>query len=244
MIYSQFQPHSSLSNYIDAYWTAKGNSKRPVIEKILPDGCIDIIFNLGDECSTDNGNLVMKSEGIYLVGTMTRFKETLVNADTNLLGIRFKPGAASAFISFSPLYQITNRTVELEKSFSFDAKKIIQNPLHYLDCYFNNELKAPNFYLLEVIETIRQSKGQIKVGALMQKHFTTSRQLERAFRQHVGVTPKDYINLVRYQNAMIAVRQRMPNQSLLSIAVDFGYYDHSHLTNEFKRYGGAAPTLA
>lgn len=166
MIYSQVQPHASLSNYIDAYWTAKGDAKTNTVEKILPDGCIDIIFNFGDECFTDNSMFAMKSEGTFLVGTMTRFKEVLMNAETNLLAIRFKPGAVSAFHKFPSLHEVTSQTIELDKSLPFDTKKLIHGTADYLNHYFLGKLKNPNHFLLQVIETIRNRKGQIKVDLI------------------------------------------------------------------------------
>lgn len=166
-----------------------------------------------------------------------------MHAEINLLGIRFKPAAISAFHKFTCLHEITNQTVELEQSFSFDTKKIFQDHTYYLNQYFTDKLKKPNHFLLQVIETIKECKGQVKVDALAKKHFTTVRQLERSFKQFVGAGPKEFINLVRYQNAMCAVQRRKPDQSLLSIAIDHGYYDHAHLTDEFTRYNGVAPTL-
>ena len=59
------------------------------------------IFNLGEDCITDNGRYTLQNEKIYLVGTMINFKETRMNSETNLLGIRFKPAAFSAFYKFS-----------------------------------------------------------------------------------------------------------------------------------------------
>ena len=108
MKYSQADPDKSLASYIDAYWTAKGDLVNTVTEKILPDGCIDIIFNLGADCITDNGASNMQGEKAYLVGTMTRFKETLMHNETNLVGVRFKPGGFSAFYKFASLHEVTS----------------------------------------------------------------------------------------------------------------------------------------
>src|SRR5689334_8550633 len=108
MKYSQENPDKSLAGYIDAYWTAKGDSINTFTEKILPDGCIDIIFNLGSDCLTDNGEFNMRGEKVYLVGTMTRFKETRMHSETRLIGVRFKPAGFSAFHRFSSLHEITD----------------------------------------------------------------------------------------------------------------------------------------
>jgi len=242
MQYSEIEPHLTLSNYVGAYWTACGSSKKPTVEKILPDGCVDIIFNLGNDCYTENGTFLMKSEGVYLVGTMTRFKETEMDSSTKLLGVRFKPGAISVFFKLPSLYEITNQTVDLE-FYDFDLKKLTQSPFEFLNQELIKNLKRPNHNLLEQIRTINHSKGQVKIEKLAFIHCTTVRQLERSFKQNLGVSPKEFVNLVRYQHTAKAIEQRKSSQSLLSIAYDFGYYDHSHLTNDFKRYIGCAPSI-
>ncbi len=243
MQYLEVTPHPTLSNYVDAYWTAGGSSTQHSIEKILPDGCVDIIFNLGDDCYTDNGTFLMKSEKTYLVGTMTKYKETEMDDKTKLLGVRFKPGGVSAFFKFVSLSEITNQTIELGKSLGLDLRKLIKSPFERLNQELARNLNKPNHYLLMQIQTIKKSKGQIKIQELASIHCTTVRQLERNFREHLGVTPKEFANLVRYQNAMKAIEQRKSNESILSIAFDYGYYDHSHLTNDFRRYIGCAPTF-
>jgi len=243
MKYSEAAPHPALSKYVDAYWTATGNSKTVAVEKILPDGCVDIIFNVGNDCYTDNGAVLMKNDKTYLVGTMTRFKETEMDSSTRLLGVRFKPGTFLAFFKFAPLCEIANRTVELDARFSLNTNNRIKSPFKLLDKFLFKNLKNPNQQLLEQVQTIQKSKGQVKIEELASIHFTTVRQLERNFKHHLGITPKEFVNLVRYQNVKAAIEQRKPGQSLLSIAFEFGYYDHAHLTNHFRQYNGSTPSV-
>ena len=243
MKYSEAAPHPALSKYVDAYWTATGNSKTVAVEKILPDGCVDIIFNVGNDCYTDNGAVLMKNDKTYLVGTMTRFKETEMDSSTRLLGVRFKPGTFLAFFKFAPLCEIANRTVELDARFSLNTNNRIKSPFKLLDKFLFKNLKNPNQQLLEQVQTIQKSKGQVRIEELASIHFTTVRQLERSFKQHLGITPKEFVNLVRYQNVKAAINQRKPGQSLLSIAFEFGYYDHAHLTNHFRHYNGSTPSV-
>jgi len=243
MKYSEATPHPALSKYVDAYWTATGNSKTFTVEKILPDGCVDIIFNVGNDCYTDNGTVLMKNDKAYLVGTMTRFKETEMDSSTSLVGIRFKPGTFLAFFNFAPLCEVADRTVELDARFSFNTNKLIKSPFEFLDKLLFKNLKSPNEQLLEQIQTIQKSKGQVKIEELASMLFTTARQLQRNFKHHLGITPKEFVNLVRYQNVKAAIEQRKPGQSLLSIAFDFGYYDHAHLTNHFRQYNGNVPSV-
>lgn len=242
MVYFESAPHPALSGYVDAYWTATGSSKILTKEKILPDGCVDLIFNLGDDCYTENRSFLMKNEKAYLVGTMTRFKETEMDINTRLLGIRFSPGSFLAFFNYTPLYEIANRTVEMDCMLSINAE-LVKSPFEFLNQLLLKNLKNPNRQLLDQIQTIQQSKGNIKIEKLASLHFTTVRKLERNFNHWLGISPKEFVNLVRYQNAKAAIDQRKPDQSLLSIAVDFGYYDHAHLTNQFSRYMGSSPSV-
>ena len=242
MIYNQFTPHSDLTNYIDAYWTVKGDKKELTTEKILPDGCVDLIFNLGEDCNTDNGKFTMKTDKTYLVGTMTSFKDTNMNLETYLIGIRFKPAAFSAFYKFSALHEVTNMTVEFEKVLSPDLNKIIKYSTAYLDHFFLKRLALPKHNLLNVIADIQFHKGQMNVQDLAKRQFTTVRQLERSFKMQLGISPKDFIKLVRFQFAIELIKRKTTNQSLLDIAFHCGYYDHAHLTNEIKHFTGTSPS--
>ena|SRR5688572_17624546 len=182
MIYNQFAPHPDLVDYIDAYWTVTSDRNEPVVEKILPDGCVDIIFNLGEDCHTDSNRFIMQNDKAYLVGTMTRFKETHMNAGTKLLGIRFKPAAFSLFYKFSSLHEVTDQTVEFEKKLAPDLAKTVRHSTAYLNHFFLNRLSRPKHKLMPVIEDIQQQKGQLDVHTLAKRHFITTRQLERHFK--------------------------------------------------------------
>jgi AraC-like DNA-binding protein len=66
--------------------------------------------------------------------------------------------------------------------------------------------------------------------------------LERNFKTHIGIAPKEYSNIVRFQNALAKIKNSDQGKSLLDIAFECGYYDHSHLTNEIKRNTGLTPS--
>ncbi|WP_390937226.1 helix-turn-helix domain-containing protein [Parapedobacter soli] len=96
--------------------------------------------------------------------------------------------------------------------------------------------------LQAVINDIHSANGQISVYDLSKRHCTTVRQLERIFKKNIGISPKEYSNIIRFQNALRIIRNSDKNRSLLDIAFECGYYDHSHLTNEIKRNTGLVPS--
>ena len=72
MHYTRYSPAPRLMPYIDCYWHVRGQGAAAQQERILPDGCVDIIINIGENFHTDS--MVMTYENVYIVGTMTHCK--------------------------------------------------------------------------------------------------------------------------------------------------------------------------
>jgi hypothetical protein len=138
MIYKQVKPSSNLTDYIDAFWVVEGAAEQVHATSILPDGCVDLIFNLGDDCKTDNG--ILENGKTYLVGTMTTSQKKILNTEHKLMGVRFKPGAFPFFYNYTSLDQVTNQIIEFEKALSPDINKLKQYSVSYLNNYFLNRM--------------------------------------------------------------------------------------------------------
>jgi AraC-like DNA-binding protein len=240
--YQQFIPDPALSSYIDAYWKVTGDGEKPATERILPDCCIDIIVNLGPDFVSDSNGFKMENEKAYLVGTMIRYKETIREADTHLVGIRFKPGAFNHFYRLGSLHELTDQITEFEKQLKPPIHLSTRDLFRNLDRYFLARFSPGRSSIIPIIADIKKKMGIISVIDLAKNHFTTERQLQRLFKKEMGIGPKDFINFVRYQFAIQAIRTVDPTKSLFDIAFDTGYYDHAHLTNEIKKYAGIPPS--
>jgi AraC-like DNA-binding protein len=234
MAYTSISPHPELASYIDAYWSVKGSGEENTTSRILPDGCVDIIFNIGEDADS------MQSGRAYLVGTMTRPFDSEVTPGTRLLGIRFRPATFSAFYRFSSLHEITDDAVECEKGLA-PALSVLRDPVAGLNAFFLGKLSLPKHVLFPVLEDIHRHHGLVRVEELAKRHFITVRQLERNFKYHIGVSPKEFINQVRFRHALHVIRHKEPDDALADVADACGYYDHAHLTNEIRRYTGAPP---
>ena len=57
----------------------------------------------------------------------------------------------------------------------------------------------------------------------------------------IGISPKEFVNQERFRYTLKRVHRRRPGETLSDIASECGYYDHSHLVHEIKRYTGAVP---
>jgi len=90
--------------------------------------------------------------------------------------------------------------------------------------------------LNSAVELINQTKGQASVANVIREIGVNYKWLERKFSIHLGLTPKEYIQLQRFVSAYINLHNE-PND-LLSVAIASGYYDYNHFLKEFKDFTG------
>ncbi|WP_343706873.1 helix-turn-helix transcriptional regulator [Flavobacterium sp.] len=238
----KIKPCKELEPYIHFFWELKGNLYKSQQERVYPDGCSGIIINLGNSCLTDNGSLFLEFGKTYAVGAMNSYKDSLIDMDTHLVGACLKPAAFANFYSYDPQSILINNTVEFEKSNSFHTDTVFEKSFDYFNRFYLDRLKNKNIPLQSVINDIDLANGQISIYELAKKNCTTVRQLERNFKKYIGLSPKEYSNIIRFQNALNIIKKTNQDRSLSDIAFECGYYDHSHLSNEIKRNTGLSPS--
>lgn len=242
MKYTETKPCSELQAYIHCFWELTGGDNDKKWERNFPDGCSGLVMNLGNTCITDNGAVRMDFGKTYAVGTMTSYKDSFIEGDTRLFGVCLKPATFANFYNFIPQNQLTDQTIQLEQSKSFNIAKLTNRPIEYLNTFFACRLNTQNELLMSVINDINQSHGQLSILEIAKKNFVTVRWVERNFQMFIGLTPKQYSNIVRFQRVLSKINNSTNKQSLLDIAIDCGFYDHSHLTNEIRKNTGLAPS--
>ncbi|SIS97778.1 Helix-turn-helix domain-containing protein [Zobellia uliginosa] len=243
MVYKEVNPSHNLQNEIHNYWELRGDTSSNHWERIFPDGCPGLIMNLGDSCTTDNGAVKMEHGKTYVVGAMTTFKESYINENTHLIGVCLKPSAFGSFFSFTSLNEIKNNTILFDKNLSFDRERFFKDDYtNYLNQFFTDRKNHKAARLSSVINDIQVSRGLITIDELSKQNGISIRQLERLFNSFIGLTPKEYANIIRLQYALNLIASQKEHTSLLDIAFECGYYDHSHLTNAIKRHTGYLPS--
>ena len=229
MEYIETKPYKELELFIHCYWELKGEDSDRQWERNFPDGCAGLVMNIGETCLTDNGSLSMEFGKTYVVGAMTSFKDSFIDSNTHLLGVCFKPATFTNFYNYVAQDELTDNTIEFEKPNSFNIDKILANRSNYLNQHFLDRIKCKENQLQSIISDIHSSNGKLSISELSKRNHITVRQLERKFKSQIGLSPKEYSNIIRFQNALNIIKNSNENRSLLDIAFECGYYDHSHL---------------
>jgi AraC-like DNA-binding protein len=87
---------------------------------------------------------------------------------------------------------------------------------------------------------IRNATPAGRMSELYKDIPVSGRHLERNFIKEIGVTPKTYSNLLRFEKVMQAKKDR-PSETWSSIAYEFNYFDQMHLVKDFKKYLNISP---
>lgn len=244
-MYKEYLPNILLSPYIETYWVSNGYKGEQTI-RILPDGCVDILFNL-DSVPQDN----IKPFLPYIIGTMTTYSDVIYKNAIRMMGIRFRPCGISAFTRV-PINEFTNIKVDLslfetifDVSF-YEQLPEIENEVEricYIDTYLVKILKKTfsiDKQLIYAVDFIRQTKGVLPINDVLNIVCLCQRQFERKFKATTGITPKMFSSIIRFANTK-EVLCTSTSESLFSIALEYGYYDHAHLIREYKRFAGNLP---
>jgi len=255
MSYLEFKPAAPLADYIDAYWIRKTTANAASSgRRVYADGCADIIVNTGSATAWFHpmaiaGQAIPLQPGqMYLGGTMTAYGVVTAPTGCILTGIRFKPGGFYALYQ-QPMAPAVDSLLPFSEP---DLQSLMgKEPLaSLLDDYLSAKKINTRHDFSAIYNMIYASKGQIAVEALAKECHMSNRTMERVFKENVGIPPKEFILIVRFQEVLRRLRQEdfaraseaLPRESLLRIAFELGYHDHAHLTNAFKKYAGILPS--
>jgi transcriptional regulator GlxA family with amidase domain len=98
----------------------------------------------------------------------------------------------------------------------------------------------PDTRLENAVDCIAANQGLISIEELTRQVGLGRRQLERKFALHVGVSPKLYTRIIRFQRILDLV-QKAERFEWPDVSVNCGYYDQSHLIRDFKAFSGRTP---
>lgn len=238
--YNEYVPPASLQSYLDCYWSYAIDAATLLLYKkpIIPDGCIDIIFDL-------NHSAILKS---FVVGAMTR---PIMNSRTNLVGVRFKPGMAYPFFKI-PVHKLTDIFVDYFDFVGQEANDLscqladlhsTEHQIFLLNNIFTKKLSALNTIetqMSRALKLIQSTGGVISIKQISDEVGWSRQHFTRKCLSYTGLTPKFLNQVIRIKKVIKQYEtDKFYNWSQLS--VDGGYYDQSHMIKEFRKITGLTP---
>jgi AraC-like DNA-binding protein len=252
MRYREIPPQPPLNRVVECFWTLEGEtvSEGAKPERILPDGCVELILNFGAEFSQHCDGEPKLQPRNFLVGQMTGPIVISPTGAVQLLGIRFHPGGTFPFLRV-PQHEITDQIAEvgclsskLERDLMrVTAESLLSEKIAAVETLLTNYLANDKHdsWLMTLAGRIVDSRGLVSVDQLANDAGVSSRQLERRFLREVGVGPKLLGRIIRFQQVFRAVEHR--NAAWAEIALECGYYDQAHLIRDFNQFAQQTPAV-
>jgi AraC-like DNA-binding protein len=255
MTHHQHIPNGILTSFIANFTYYKGYKPQHSIDRYLPNGNIEIIIDLTDtpKYIYDNHSLteIQACKRIWISGMRNEFITIPSGLNAEMFIIEFKKGMAYSFLN-RPLTEITGRVVDgdliLDKSFidlreqllaCSSVTQMFRVAEDALVRKFSTRLSV-NPFIEYSVNKIVFAPSSLTIKSIAAKTGFSSKHFIRIFTDNVGVAPKLFLRIIRFQRAISEIETK-GDIPWAALALECGYYDQAHFISDFKRFSGFTP---
>jgi AraC-like DNA-binding protein len=251
-------PHPAIRPFVKNYVLATSHDKKVVYgSQWAASDDITLMFYLRDEPTHDNGGLRCSLSGkrTYLTGLVTQYNGTVhFQGDYQMFLIKFKADGFQKLTRI-PTFEITNRMIWAEDVLGNFSKTLYEQLINasntqdmalICDRFFLSLLnRQKNAHLIPnnitfISSELNQTTQFLTVEEYARKANMSLRNFERRFSEQAGLSPRQYIQLLRFNN-VLKMKLINPQKSWAAISGDCGYFDQMHMIRAFKRYSNQSP---
>ena len=254
MLYVSYQPGPPLNEFIDNFWLIEGGQARR-LEKILPCGTSELVVNLkNDEIhihDPQQPERYRRFSGAVFSGTYSQSFICNGLQHEAIMGVHFKAGGAFPFLN-TEASELTNEHanladlwggsgVELRERLCTAATpqqrfRLMESVLkRRLLCHTRDQAQ-----MNVALKMFAMGGNGALVRAVSRELGFSQRRFIQVFSSHVGLTPKMFCRILRFQRARVSA-ERLKAPDWAELAVACGYFDQSHLIKDFKEFSGSTP---
>ncbi len=187
-----------------------------------------------------------------LFGQQTEVSNRFVGNNFLLFQIVFKPGGLFRLTGV-PSHEFNNSYLDAELVFSRNIKNINEKLYECLntdqmvaivEAFLLSELtrKGIDLHRMDCVNAgLFTASSLPTVDAMAASTYLSTRQFERLFKERMGVSPKYYLKVLRFEN-IFRMKNTLPHLDWLSLAIHNGYYDYQHLVKDYKSFTQTTPT--
>lgn len=243
VIFQHYVPKKPLSEFVGVFWYWRGHAVPYSKERILPLGTVELVINLGSGRTAEAGISGPQSRSLIIERT----------AQDELLGIHFNLGGAFPFLGF-PCGDLHNLDLTLADLW---GERKVRELLSLLQTAATAEMK---FQVLEkwlllaatrplehhpavsfAVKEFQRDPGLRTSAEMAARVGLSQRRFIQIFRDEVGLTPKLFCRVQRFQ-AVIKTIGRRETVDWLDLALSRGYFDQAHFIHDFREFSGLTPS--
>jgi AraC-like DNA-binding protein len=232
-------PADDLAFWIAHYWMIRWDLRgcEPYVAESLPHPNVHVIF---------------ETAGSVVAGVQTRMFSRVLEGQSQVFGIKFKPGGFRPFLKFATS-KLADRVVAAESILGKDVNALESillssgeenEKVEAANAFFRARMPKPDAVIEgvgRIVERILEERDIKTVDDLVDRTGIGKRSLQRMFNEYVGVSPKWVIR--RYRLHELVERFNSNDEPRWAdLALELGYFDQAHLINDFRSITGYSPT--
>ena len=255
-VFNFYKPRPPLSKFVDNFWLYEGYEPEHKTERILPTGTLELVINLRqnellfyDAELTENR---CSFSGAIVSGASGRSFSPDTAEAALIIGVHFKPGGAFPFLGL-PAGDLADTHVDLETLWgpsagrlrerlceartSAERFQLLQEALLSRLCHGVEQ----HYAVQAALEIFGRERTGPKIKEAAKSIGLSERRFIQAFKSEVGLTPKLFSRIQRFQRTRTLIHQNLA-PDWPTVALDLGYFDQSHLIREFIEFSLLTPT--
>lgn len=249
--YRELPSPRQLRDVVECVWFMSGATPTGAApERIMPDGCAEIVFNLADPFRHLRTSAPAIQPREMLVAAIPEHMLIKPTGSIDVVGIRLRPGGVPALVSdaIDGMGDITAHLHDLDHRLpGFLAEQLAVTPTHqgryHLVIDALRRVARPERVDARVVwatRRLQRAKGRLPIDVVGCEMGISTRTLERLFKRHVGLGPKKLSRIYRIQSVVRAVTAGQ-GDPWRRLALRAGYFDESHFVRDFQSVAGVTP---
>lgn len=258
MRYQKFPPAKDLAPFVKCYFVWEGSAPERLEVQSPPNGFSSVVFNHADpHWAYQNTSGMQSVPKAFASGQFTSNYHLVMEGAIGMVGIVFKASAFHNFFGMQMSHLVNSRMPlslllggmadQLWHAIKFETTD--EGRIAILEAFILTRLEEGKSRLSvidEALEFIDEKKGCISVEEVAANFGISRRYLEKKFLEKVGLSPKFYARIKRFNALVVKYRIAYNNKNekidWQQIVFEYGFHDQSHLVKEFLEFNQASPT--
>jgi AraC-like DNA-binding protein len=248
--YREVPPPPSLARLVASLWETRIPALGDARVRIMPNACVDIVVYASDTSRGEGAaTIVAPPHRSFVVGSTLRSFVVRSTGWRHVVGASILPAGVQPILGMPA--RIIGETIAVlddiigAKARELEDRVIAGEPFGAMQRLADAliMLKASrqeSALLVRAVESVRQARGVKRIDDIASDSNISPRQLERHFLEHVGMPPKTFSRLIRFDRVVRDIPSR-GSRSWTAFALQHGYSDQAHFINVFKEFAGITP---
>jgi AraC-like DNA-binding protein len=248
--YREIPPSARLQSFIDSLWILEHDGEDPAPQRVVPDGHPELILNWSQPFESFQSGQWQGQPPCFLAGQIDGPLLLRPRGPAKILGIRFHPHGAARVLA-PPMHELSGRFTPLDDlspalSRSLNRALESREPIADVEAALWSAAAGHaddpgDPIVAAAVRRIALARGASDLAALARELGVSIRQLERRFRAGVGLSPKLFCRMQRFNHVFRVLSQQ--TRSWVDTAILCGYYDQAHLIRDCKTFSGTTPAI-